>query len=156
MTQRLRAVAVVSANSAGEILILKEFVGKPALGKYEDMDSIPMETCHHGEHGVLALKRLHDEELTGLPFQGDPIYIGAYLIIPRVWVRLYAMSVEHVAPIIGQTLEVGNHRWMPVKDALGLWLRRGAREMIEDYMAGRTKVIRRYCRDVPAIKPVRA
>jgi len=148
MSQRLRAVALVSANLAGDILVLQEFVGKPALGKYEGMFSVPMETCHHGEHDLLALKRLHDEELTGLPFQGEPIYIGAYRVAPLAWARLYAMSVEQVAPIIGQTLEVGNHRWVPVTDALSLWLRRGALEMIEDYAAGRRNVIRKTCSEV--------
>ena len=153
--QRIRAVALVTENLAGDILILQEFVAKPALGKYQGMFSIPMETCHHGEHDFLALKRLHDEELTGLPFQGEPSYIGAYRVARRVWVRLYTMSVELVVPIIGQTFEVGNHQWIPVKEALGLWLRRGACEMITDYGEKRKNVLRRYCREVPTEEPVR-
>ncbi|PIR84031.1 hypothetical protein COU18_01325 [Candidatus Kaiserbacteria bacterium CG10_big_fil_rev_8_21_14_0_10_51_14] len=154
--QRLRAVALVVVNPAGEILVLQEFVSKPTLGKFAGMFSVPMETCHHGEPDLLALKRLHDEELTGLPFMGKPTRIGAYRVAPQAWAKLYTMSVERVAPIIGQTFEVGNHQWVPVQDALGLWLRRGAPEMIQDYAAGHRNVVRRACIDVPHSELMRA
>lgn len=149
MIKRLRAVALVVANLADEILVLQEFVSKPDLGKYEGMFSVPMETCHHGEHDLLALKRLHDEELTGLPFLGQPVYIGAYRVAPLAWAKLYATRSNGVAPSIsGYTFEVGNHRWVPIQKALRLWLRRGALEMIEDYAAGRRNVLRRACSEV--------
>lgn len=148
MRKRLRAVALVTANVAGEILILQEFVSKPDLGKYEGMFSIPMETCHQGEPDLLALKRLHDEELTGLPFMGEPDYIGAYRVAPHVWAKLYSTKIDSTPTIIGHTLEVGNHQWMPVEKAKALWLRRGALDMIEDYVSKVRPVIRRTCREV--------
>ncbi len=148
MIKRLRAVALVTANAAGDILILQEFVSKPDLGKYEGMFSIPMETCHHGEPDLLALKRLHDEELTGLPFMGEPNYIGAYRVAPRIWARLYSTKIDSTPTIIGHTLEVGNHQWMSVQKARGLWLRRGALDMIEDYVSNARNVVRLTCREV--------
>jgi hypothetical protein len=42
--------------------------------------------------------------------------------------------------------EVGNHRWLSGEDALRLLLRRGASEMILDYVQGRTRVLRLFCK----------
>ena len=154
MMQRLRAVALFTSNPAGELLVLDEFVAKPYLGKYAGMSSIPMETCHHNEKDLAALQRLHDEELTGLPCLADPTYIGAYRVAPRAWAKLYATKIASAAaPIIsGHTLEVGNHRWIPLQEALELWLRRGALEMIQDCAAGRRDVLRRKCREVSEVQ----
>lgn len=149
--KRLRAVGLILVNPADKILVLQEFVAKPGLGKHGGMFSIPMETCHVEEANLLTLKRLYDEELTGIPFLGKVTYIGAYRIAPRVWVRLYSMRLEKDSPeICGYTQEVGNHKWVSINEALTLWLRRGAVEMIEDYAEKRHSVLRITCRDVTA------
>lgn len=151
MVERVRAVALIVTNPGGEILVLQEFVSKPQLDKYAGMFSIPMETCRPGESDLSVLRRLHKEELPGLPLLpllGD--YVGAYRVTPGAWARLYAMATNtcHLPVISDDRLDVGNHRWVSVQEAFELWLRRGAFEMIEDHAAGRRNVLRRTCHEV--------
>ncbi len=151
MIQRLRAVALVVANPVGEILVEQEFVSKPHIGKYAGMWSIPMETRVVGESDLAALHQLHEQELAGLPsIQIPGRYIGAYRVVPGAWARLYATmsSTYHLPPVFGDQPEVGNHRWVSVQEALGLWLRQGAEEMIRDYAGGIENVLRRHCSEV--------
>jgi len=152
MIPHIRGVALLVVNPAGEILVLQEFFCKPYLGKYAGMWSIPMETCEPGENYPSTLKRLHEEELGGLPsIHMSARYIGAYRVVPHVWAKLYAaMSSTYHLPGIS-TSEIGNPRWVPVPEALGLCLRQGAREMIRDYAGGVENVIRRHCAEVQSL-----
>lgn len=148
MHQRIRGVALILSNPKGSILILQEFVDKPHFGKLAGMFSIPMETSHPGEADIEALRRLHKEELAGLPSPHLPgVHVGAYRIVPRVWVKLYAATADcsRTSIFSGNRHEVGNHAWLPVSEALKLRLRQGAREMIMDHVAGKRGVLRRAC-----------
>jgi hypothetical protein len=149
MLERIRGVAGIIANPAEEIIVLKENTSKPRLGKLRGMYSIPMETLLPGETVLSAMERLYREELTGLSLpQTLGRYIGVYRIVPCVWAKLYAIKTKSfLLPItFGNPPEVGNHQWASVEEALGLWLRQGAPEMIADYAAGRSGVMRRVCR----------
>lgn len=148
---RLRAVALIVANPAGEILVLQEFAAKPRIGKHKGMWSIPMETVEPGQDDQATLRQLHEEELAGLPsIQMPPRYIGVYQVVPDVWATLYATtsSTYHLPVIPGDGSDVRNHEWMSIQAALGLWLRRGAVEMIRDYAGGLENVIRESCSEV--------
>lgn len=148
---RLRAVALVVANPMGEILVLQEVVTKAHIGKHKGMWSIPMETHNPGQDDQAALRQLHEEELAGLPsIQMPPRYIGAYQVVRDVWATLYATTsaTYHLPPVSADHPEVRNHEWMPIEAALGLWLRRGAAEMIRDYAGGLEDVVRTYCAEV--------
>ena len=150
MLKRLRAVALIVANPAGEILMLRERRGKKEIDKPENSDSIPMETCEAlNEHHHSALVRLHTEELSGLTSVHVPgRYIGVYRVVPGVWVSLYAtMSSSYVLPVeAGDQPEVDNYRWMSLQDVLALeTLRRGAYEMVRDFAGGLEGVVQTYC-----------
>ncbi|MEK7155881.1 MAG: hypothetical protein AAB734_03305, partial [Patescibacteria group bacterium] len=47
--------------------------------------------------------------------------------------------------VSGDRPEVGNYQWKSPQHALQLWIRQGAREMIEDYAAKHRNVVRRVC-----------
>ena|SRR3989344_119508 len=138
MTERLQAVALLVANPAGDILVLQEFVAKPHIGKETAMWSPPMETLEPGMSDHFGLQQLHTQELEGLPSIKVPgRYVGAYGVVPDAWARLYAtVSTTYDLPVSVGQADVGNHQWIPPQKACGLWLRRGALEMIQDYMAG--------------------
>lgn len=150
MARRIRGVALVVRNPFGEILVLQEFESKPHLGKYPGMYSIPMETCEPGERQTVALERLVREELLGMP---TPLVIvdssiGVYRIVPHVWAWLYVCGVQGRELPAGENEEVGNFEWMEPERVLHLWLRQGAKEMLADYVNGRTGVVCRHCEAV--------
>ncbi|MEK7133587.1 MAG: hypothetical protein AAB804_00790 [Patescibacteria group bacterium] len=158
MTKRLRAVALVVANPVGEILVLQERVSKPHIGKYAGMWSIPMETREFGKDDLATLKQLHEQELAGLPSIHIPgRYIGAYRVVPGAWARLYATmsSTYHLPSVSNDQMEVGNHQWVSIQDALKLWFRQGAYEMIRDYAGGIENVLRRHCAEARVQRFVR-
>ncbi len=148
-TLRVRGVALIVSNPRREILIIKELQTKPQYGKYAGMFSPPMETSHDGEKDAETLKRLIDEELSGL---AGHIHIrggrrGVYRIVPKVWVSLYVGETQSLLlPTPDATSEeIGEHLWVLPKNALTLWLRQGAREMIADYIENQNDVICRHC-----------
>lgn len=148
---RLRAVALIVANPAGEILVLQETVDKPHIGKHAGMWSIPMETCEVGQDFAAALRQLHEQELGGLPsIQIPGRRIGTYRVVPNVWAELHAAmsSTYHLPQVSGDNPEVKNHQWVSIQKALDLWLRRGALEMIRDYARGLENICRRFCSEV--------
>lgn len=147
MVPRVRGVALIIEHpSSGHILTLREMEDKPWLGKLAGMRSIPMETLRDSESHDEAIQRLIHEELSDLPVLPDIMRIGAYLIVPRIWVTLYtARSASTDLTEVAKTHEVDSHAWVSPEQALGLWLRRGAQEMIQDYLDRKTGVIRRFC-----------
>lgn len=155
MLKRTRGVALVVTNPVHEILVLQEYENKPHLGKLKGMFSIPMETSHPGEKDHCAINRLYIEELMGLVLPQLPgEYLGVYRIVPGVWVKLYTTKSDSflLPSVSGDHPEVGNYQWKSPQQALQLWTRQGAREMIEDYAAKRRNVVRRAC--VPPRNPV--
>ncbi len=147
MVRRLRAVALAVSNPDGDILMLEELTSKPYLGKLAGMRSIPMETKRPDEPDAAALARLLDEEAAGLDgtVAIDATVIGCYRIVPHVWVRLYGARCAVRTVPTGGDADIGNHAWIRPADALGLWLRRGAREMITDSGNGCRGIVRRHC-----------
>jgi len=149
--RRVRGVALIVENPEGKILVLQECESKPHLGKYPGMFSIPMETSKPNEPDHSAVARLIDEELPGLdlPIDGMLARIGSYRIVPRVWVKLFftkARSTDLPTPKDSKNKEVGDHQWVVPEEALGLWLRQGAHEMISDFVGSRKGVLCKYCR----------
>lgn len=136
-------------NPDDQVLILQEFRSKPHFGKYAGMFSIPMETSEPGEPDHSALVRLVAEELPGFTANLGirEARRGIYRIVPHVWVSLYAAAVPDgtLPDPARETSEVGNYRWVSLPDAVRLWLRQGAREMLEDFAAGRSGVVCRWC-----------
>ncbi len=146
----LRGVALMIVNPEGAILLLQELEAKPDLGKYVGIYSIPMETIEEGEDEQEALARLIAEELGGLPVEVEPEYRGLYWIAPYARASLYVGRTKtNRLPIGPQKLgEVDGYQWVSPKKALEFWVRRGVREMLADYIGGRSGVTRRYCRPV--------
>lgn len=148
------AVALIVQNSEGKILILQEYETKPHFGKYCGMFSIPMETSKPDELDHCAIVRLIREELPGFNFTFDienvaQSHIGTYQIIPHVRVNLYSIRTANAyLPDLKnlKSKEVGNYQWIYPKEALNLWLRQGAWEMINDFMNNKKGVLCRYCR----------
>jgi hypothetical protein len=133
-------VALIVQNPEGEILVLQEFQSKPHFGKQSGMFSIPMETAEPEELDISALIRLVREELPGfnLPLCELPKHIGSYQIVPQTLVNLYFIKTNNGnLPVCedSQNKEVGNHQWILPEEALELWLRLGAKEMISDFCA---------------------
>ncbi len=149
--QHPHGVALVIHNAAGKILVLQELSSKPELGKYRGMYSIPMETVKRGESIGAALGRLINEELPGLEsaLSAKRELIGQYQVAPEVWATLYQVECNGTK-LPSNTAEVGSHTWIDPTEALKLWLRQGAQEMIADFIAGKKKVICNYCN--PPIK----
>ncbi len=153
-TQRIRGVALVVANLKGEILILQEYETKPYFGKYRGMFSIPMETAKPNESDQSAVSRLIEEELPGFdlkPYIKNIIqsHAGVYQIVPCVWANLYSIMTanNYVSDFSNaRDKEVGNHQWICPKNALSLWLRQGAWEMIDDFMNNKKGVFCKHCR----------
>lgn len=159
MPPDVRGVALIVVNPSGEVLVLQEFHAKPHFGKYAGMLSIPMETSRSGEPDHAALERLVAEELPGLAsrlkIHGERF--GVYRVVPRVWVSLYTARAEDAAlPILtpADSREVGNHAWMLPENAMALWLRQGAREMLSDYIHGRMGTVCRRCQPVMPVAVV--
>ncbi len=147
MAPRIRGVALIIKHPGTErILILRENEDKPWLGKLAGMWSIPMETLHDGEAHDAAVRRLIHEELSDLPVLPGVMRIGAYLIVPRIWATLYtARSASTDLTEVAKTHEVDSHAWVNPEQALRLWLRRGASEMIRDWLDHKIGVVRRHC-----------
>lgn len=146
MKRRVRAVALIVENLDGAIMVLQEFETKPYLGKYTGMYSIPMETLQPNEPNNEALQRLIREELSGLAgIVVRPERVGIYRIVPGAWASLYLGKFERVVLPETQSSEVGNHSWLDPQAVFSLWLRPGAREMVEDFVAGRWPLVRRHC-----------
>lgn len=149
-TLRVRGVALIVSNPHSEVLIVQELQTKPHLGKYAGMFSPPMETSHGRERDCSTIIRLVDEELPGL---ADHIKIenerrGVYRIVPGVWVSLYVGQIQNLllpTPDERSKEEIGGYVWVPTGNALTLWLRQGAREMLSDYIENRNNVVCRYC-----------
>lgn len=146
---RLRAVALVVASPAGEILVLQETVTKAHIGKFAGDWSIPMETCELGQDFPATLEQLHQQELAALASIRMSVarFIGWYRVAPNAWAKLYATtsSTYHLPSATEDNPEVKNHRWVSIQDALRLQLRQGAPEMILDYARGLENVFRRHC-----------
>lgn len=145
MKKRVCGVALIVQNPHGGILILQEFKSKPRIGKCSGMFSIPMETSQDGESDTETLERLKREELLGMTIPKKHAYVGRYEVVKDIWVTLYATStLQGILPHLPDNKgEVGNHRWMEPEKALSLWLRQGAKEMIEDYMKGLKNSVRK-------------
>ena len=148
---RVRGVALIIRNPRDEVLILQEFEAKPHFGKYPGMFSPPMETSRKEEQDRSALTRLIYEELPG--FEGhveiEGKRHGVYRVVPGAWVSLYVGRVPDLLlpiPDSRSGKEVGGYFWTPPRNALTLWLRQGAREMLSDYIANRRNAVCRYCR----------
>ena len=145
---RIRGVALVVVSPEGKILILKELQEKPELDKKSGMFSIPMETCEIGEHNEEAIIRLVMEELPGLFVSVDSLaHIGSYQIVPEVWVQLFSMKVANtkLPNLDPANKEVSDHQWCNPREALKLWLRRGAKEMISDFINKKLGITRQEC-----------
>lgn len=146
---RARGVALIVSNPRGEVLIVRELESKPHIGKYAGMFSPPMETSQDGEPDCLALARLVDEELPGLAnhIKIDSRRRGIYRVVRGAWVSLYVgQSQNSLLPTPDKrSEEVEGHTWVFPKNALTLWLRQGAREMLADYIENRNDVICRHC-----------
>ena len=151
----IRGVALIAVNPLHEVLVGKELQPKPHLGKYPGTCSPPMETLHRGESQIDALKRLIQEELDGLPgIEIESIPHGEYWIASARATLYVGHTRSSRLPALGKGMsDVGGHRWIRPEDALGLWLRRGAWEMLSDYIWGRTGVVCHYCRPVSATPP---
>ncbi|TSC75324.1 MAG: hypothetical protein G01um101430_531 [Parcubacteria group bacterium Gr01-1014_30] len=143
-----RGVALIVRNQIGLILVLRELETKPEIGKHAGMFSIPMETVEPGEHDVQAIKRLIEEELPGLISKIKVVQtrFGLYRVGHRTWATLYTATASDDSLPDPQAVGVAGHQWVSPPEALALHLRRGAREMIEDYISGRSFVVRRNCR----------
>lgn len=156
-TLRVRGVALIVSNPRREVLIIQELQTKPHLGKYAGMFSPPMETSHKGEQDRSTIARLVDEELPGLAghIKIEDKRRGVYRIVPGVWVSLYVGQIQDsLLPIPNEKSkeEVGEYIWVLPENALALWLRQGAREMLSDYIENRNNVICQCC--CSAILPV--
>jgi hypothetical protein len=148
MQKRVRGVALVVVNPHNNLLVIQEKETKDWLGKKAGMDSIPMETAKPGEDDFKVLVRLQHEELPGLPLiQLPEYYVGAYRIAPHTWAKLYVARAPtfELPMFVSDQSDVGHPRWMDPSDAMQLWLRRGAWEMIQDYADGHRGVIRKTC-----------
>lgn len=146
----VRGVALIVSNPRHEVLIIKELQTKPHLGKYAGMFSPPMETSLAGEEDHSAIIRLVDEELPGLAgrIQIESGRRGVYRIVPGVWVSLYAGQVQDSllpTPDEKSKEEIGGYIWVSPENALALWLRQGAREMLSDYSENRNNIVCRHC-----------
>jgi len=147
---RVRGVALIVSNPRREVLIIQELQTKPHLGKYAGMFSPPMETSHKGEPDHSVIARLIDEELPGLAnfITVESERRGVYRIVPRVWVSLYAGHIQDSllpTPDERSEEEIGGYTWMLPKDAITLWLRQGAREMLSDYIKNKSGAVCRHC-----------
>lgn len=145
-----RGVAFIVVAPDDRVLVIQEKETNPAHGKIAGQWSMPMETVWPGEPDKQALERLLTEELPGMAVAIGPCCFGRYQVIPGVWVHLYIGRTESFSlPSAGAAMDgVSNHCWVPLGQATGLWLRRGAWEMLQDFRHGQQGSIREKCRAV--------
>ena len=151
VNDKIRGVALIVYDPDDNILILQEYESKPHIGKYSGMFSVPMETSEPDELDFHAIVRLVVEELQGFDILITDtllLRIGSYQIVPDVWVNLYSIETvnNHLPDFNPKNKEVGNYRWMRPEEALLLWLRQGAREMISDFLNNKKGVLCESCR----------
>lgn len=134
--------AIIEHSTDNRIFVVQEEQEKRKIGKFRGMDSTPMETGEFGESLPTAIERLRQQEYGGLPF--EILYcVGEYGIAHATATLFVARALTPCLPVFGEAHgELSNPRWMTPQDACGLWLRQGALEMIEDYIAGRRNVVR--------------
>lgn len=150
----LRGVALIVENPEGEILVLRELKSKPWLGKWAGMYSIPMETIKTSESDKETLQRLRREELGDLEVEIESEPRGTYQVVRIARLKLYVGRTKtKTMPNVNGSKEVDQHQWKAPRTALDMWVRRGVREMLEDYIAG-AKGVFRICR--PARKQLNA
>lgn len=147
----LLGVALIVENPENKIMVLREGNSKPWLGKYAGMYSVPMETKKGvRERDQRALARLVAEELHGLEVTIEPEPRGSYRVVWGARASLYlGRTLATLPPAPNGSREVSGHVWVCPEEALKLWLRRGAKEMIVDYIAGERGVDRTFCKPVP-------
>lgn len=145
-------VALIVVNPEGHVLVVQELETNIGHGKVAGMCGIPMETSHEGEFDQMALQRLVQEELSGMHVDIEGVSFGNYQVMPGIWVRLYLGSTGDSSLPSKDTPTDGvtGHAWLSVQEATGLWLRRGAWEMLRDYEDGQRGVSRETCRAVTA------
>lgn len=158
ITGPLAGVALVVRNWKGEILLIKEKVTKPRLGKYAGTWSFPMETLYSHEMNdhQAGLMRLIGEEISYLSGRHilPPFTLqGSYLIAPCARAWLYGGWTYRVdaPPLPIESEEIAEYRWFDPAETPKLWLRQGMPEMLEDFLAGQTGVNRDAYR--PAVLP---
>lgn len=158
--RNIRGVAAVILSQDGKILVVQETENKPRLDKQVGDWSIPAETIEKEETELEALLRLIKEEVGE---NGDIIcnpqedWIGDYGLGAgdNLWVRTYVLhfsgSSQTPRFFSAERREVINHRWIEPLEIRGLPRRKGALEVVEDFLAGRRGVICEECS--PGFRP---
>jgi hypothetical protein len=151
-------VGLLIRNRYSQIVFVQELESKPAWGKYAGMWSIPMETIEPDDPSdEAAIERLVSEEVPWLQgFVEDKAeYQGEYAIAPLARARLYTLWSHRVClplePISSK--EIGGYYLSHPREAQRLWLRQGVPEMLEDYLAGYSGLVRNDYRIAPPTPP---
>lgn len=149
----LQAVAAIIISSDGlerRVYTIEETVDRTDYGKATGMRTIPMETANEGETKEETLRRLIDEEVgRGILEIRNIERIGIYGIgVAAATCFLVEVEVKNGQGSVDLG-DVKDPRWMKVEDLMTSWTRRGVKEMLEDFCAGRRGVSRNSCCPVP-------
>lgn len=142
------------------IYTIRENETNTSYDKIAGMRSIPMETLKHGETRESALARLLIEEITERLEVTNFERVGMY----GVGVAAVTCWTVEVGPQVGINPHfsfynngdgVSEPLWVPPDELInnGFWLRRGALEMVSDYLNGRKGVYRMSCQSVSLEPP---
>ncbi len=137
MIYELYGVGLLIESPSRRILVGKERRDKPVLGVEAGMWSNPWETRLFGESRRKAWKRLPEEEFPGVLLPGFTVtHVGVYHPVPTARLDMYLTHVdaERLPTMSSDILEVSDHRWVTVEEALELPLRPGAREVLADHL----------------------
>lgn len=140
MEIKFYGVGILIESPLDRILVGKELRDKPQLGVEAGMWGNPWETRLFGESKKQARERLSEEEIQGVLEPGFKArHMGTYPVLGVALLDMYLTKVdtERLPSMSSYLWEVGDHRWVTLKETLGLWLRPGAREVFLDYLKRR-------------------
>lgn len=158
--RKIMGVAAVILSEDGKVLVIEETENKPQLDKKAGDISIPAETIKERETEFEALIRLLEEEVgvrEGMACDPETDWIGDYQLRKEsgIWGRVYLVHFQGKSDspknFVAKGEEVINHRWINPEDIYQMPRRAGALEIVEDFKAGRRRVVREECS--PGFRP---
>lgn len=107
-------VGVLLFAPSGRILVMKELVSKPSIGKEAGMISFPLETMRPGESREDTVVRLLFEEIGRSDLRITPIFFGGemHIVSNAVTLACFALLLEGEFEVFPQDNDVIFHEWM--------------------------------------------
>lgn len=150
----IQAVSAIIVAPTNRVHTIVETSTRKDYGKVAGMRTIPMETMELGETHLETLARLFKEEAGREHQRFVSVQIVGIYGLGGAAATCFVVRVEEEFTPVTNTGDVKDPKWLYVCDAMNLWTRQGAFEMLSDFTAGRRGVSRNACHPV-SLEPIK-